>query len=414
MDSSLPELDATELRDIFGDGALDFGSEKSPPKPKRKGPRKRPPARRQAVNLDALMDGIDSEQPTSTPQRSQFQSIVSTPSYTSPFDRLQRNIIGYLDRALEFCLSDVTAEITQMIQENDPFESCIPNFLEDLRAILREILVLGNDSPFDKTTDVQLVFDDFGASFLNIFKQAEVVRNSNHSEKARAARLAISAVANRKSQMASDMSRLVRDVKTELAELGDMRQQTTQKEAELERRQRRVRKASGELESRRMFVEAESAAAKRSLESLQEMFHKYASLTVCDTFDDFDVGDSIRRRLSEIRSKVHGRRKIELPQLILYDVLREKQENRAMRQAFEYSFGALVNNFALQRPMRAPQYMPASSPPRSYESRMSVDVSSNRLQRMQERRDADLENLSRFLGKMQRKGENFQINEEEY
>ena len=232
----LPELDAAELRDIFGDGALDFGSEKSPPKPKRKGPRKRPPARRQAVNLDALMDGIDGEERTSTPQRSQFESRVSTPSYASPFDRLQRNVVGYLDRALEFCLSDVTAEITQMIQENDPFESCIPSFLEDLRAVLREMVALGTDSPFDKSTDVQVVFDDFGASFLNIFKQAEVIRNSNHSEKARAARLAISAVANRKSQLASDMSRLVRDVKTELVELSDMRQQATQKEGELERR----------------------------------------------------------------------------------------------------------------------------------------------------------------------------------
>ena len=415
MDSSLPELDAAELRDIFGDGALDFGSEKSPPKPKRKGPRKRPPARRQAVNLDALMDGIDGEERTSTPQRSQFESRVSTPSYASPFDRLQRNVVGYLDRALEFCLSDVTAEITQMIQENDPFESCIPSFLEDLRAVLREMVALGTDSPFDKSTDVQVVFDDFGASFLNIFKQAEVIRNSNHSEKARAARLAISAVANRKSQLASDMSRLVRDVKTELVELSDMRQQATQKEGELERRQRRVRKASGELESRRLFVEAESVAAKRSLESLKEMFHKYTSLTVGDAFDDFDVGDSIRRRLSEIRGKVRGRGKIELPQLVLYDVLREKQENRAMRQAFEYSFSALVNNFAAQRPMRAPQYMqvPSNSPPRSYDYRMSVDVSNNRLQRMQERRDADLENLSRFLGKMQRKGENFQTNEEE-
>ena len=413
---SLADLDTTELRDIFGDGVLDLTTEKKESKPKRKSQKKRPP-RRQPVNLDALMDGLDGVEKNSFTDHSTYESKKFTSSVFSPFERLEKNVASYLDRALEFCIDDVIAEVTQMMEENDPFEACIPNFLEEMRDVLKEMIVLGNDSPFDKTTDIQVIFDDFSSSFLTSFKQAEQFRNSNHPEKARAARLAISAITNRKSQLTSDMSRLMRDMKTELIELGELRQQLNQCEAELARRQRRYRKSSGDIETRKLFVEADSVATKRSLELLKDMIHKVTSYTVSETFDDFGIGDSIRRKLSEIRGELHNLGRIELPKLIIYDVLREKQENRALRQAFEYGFGTFVNSLAIQRRPIPPQYVPQrqvfDSPPRNYEYHDPLELSNSRLRRIQERRDTDMENLSRFLGKVQKKGENVYRNEDE-
>ena len=386
-------------------------------KKKKSSPAKRRPRKRQPLNLDALMDGIDVPAPSPTddvldakplPLATNFEQYIT---YGSSIASVERSVSDYLDRSIRTMLDEFSVELNDMLVSENDYEAKAEEFIDGLKGMIRDELVLARNDGFEQQmSNVVAGFDLLGPRFLELFREVEDMQNVSIPQRLKEARKANASITSYRNSMKRQF--IYDELLTELKDLNELRRKELVAKKSQMKRERNRFLAVVELEAQqhRQKLEAENIA--RKMERVHENERRLEELEFSDRSESrSDLGSQMRSVIYSLTSYATQRpgKTMSWQYRSLSDAL---EKAVSIRNAYDYNVNMLIAN--LERAPLQPSMISMTniSVKERPEKPKAVDASQNeglltrvrnKLERLQQKREDSLETTAKFISQVRRK-----------
>ena len=393
---------------------------KSEKKSNKGSPGKRRPRKsaRKPLNLDALMDGIDPPSASIPDEKlSPTSYSVTSPTlnqyitYGSSIATVERSVSDYLDRSIRVMLDEFAAELNDMLICENDFESRADEFLDGLKSLIRDELVLTRSDTLDQQmSNVVSGFDLLGPRFLELFREIEDLQNVSIPMKLKEARKANASLSSYRSGMKRNL--IYDELLTELKDLNELRRKELLAKKQQQKRERNRFLSILDLEAQqhRQKIDAEHLALK--LERVRECERQLEELEFDDRSDAReDLGSQIRSVIYSLTS--YATQRPSKASSWHYRALGDALEKSAsIRNAYDYNVNMLLAN--LERlPLQQSMLSVSNIQPKEVREKPKVVESGEheglltrvrtKLERLQQKREDSLETTAKFISQIRRK-----------
>jgi hypothetical protein len=378
-------------------------SKQTQPKNDTSEPRRRSPTKRTAINIDALMDGIDApvveeRRVPETPVR-QYRPVIS-----SDLD-IERSISDYLGYSISLLRDEFVTEIGRLLHEFWNLEPRFAQFGDEIRQLVRDEI-----NSIYRETDIQPItapncFDQLSPRFRSVFQEIEDQKRTFAPEIIRTLRDMTAEVASHsaclKSQFSPDF------FSAELQDLRDSRTNARATKDLITRRTRRVYLQRLDLETEEIRQKIESDLIRSRTAKIDEGRRRLEEQefgTVLTQADEMKLNmrDLILELESDLETNIrHGTLRKSFSALS-----RALGSLRSVRHEYGEQLGKFKDYVIVQKSpekkdqrLRSPR---VRNREKVKETRLATAVQ-RRLKMLQEKREIDLENTSRFLSSVRRK-----------
>ena len=409
------------------------------PRPKSK-TRRRQPARRPAINLDDLLDGIDipkdDPEPVSTPVSS---TKTQLPTYDLSFSqsttgrdysvRIESSIRDYISVQLKGLRDDFLVELERLLVDNDSIDSTVSAFIGEMKNTLAEILTIELSEIAGKNSRILSAVESVLPGFRDPIKAGVSGGGQEKVAELESLGLAQAAVASFIPAMNNNMKSMNDDAGRDIDELRIAQGALKKALARNAQYKKSFRKSEMELECTKVRQEIESQTIREMTEVVKSLRRPFKDESDDDIYQDESDESHGAKKLRYALAKL--RKQVELstsePVAKLRRFLRRfsecRDEANSLRDISAFSHQKYVNS--LMEASQASSMIDIPPPveyPRvsfsgvdhypSYESEIREDPEQNvaplistvrrRLKKIQEQREADLQNSASFLQEVKR------------
>lgn len=411
-------MDDDELDELFNDS---LKPDNRPKKNTQKRRGKRPP-RKVSMNLDALlMDGIEDTQ-----QEASIEAVVSpnkSPvkvNNTYSIENMENRLNRYVDKQLQSISEEFSEELQRIIEDNDIFEWKVPIFLDELKQILKDSILLKPE--VENKIAMSNLFDQL-SGFQDPFRESEQLTSYTCTDETKSIRVCNGLIASRKPIYMKQYAISGSDLKSEISKLNNSRIQLKTLKSEARHKRKALIREMNECESKKLKQEQDSEMIIRKLARLDQDRQALMIFDEQTPISDETVAVTIKKMISQIKSEIkavlsYPLRKLHTTQKNISEASQELNELHNM-YIFQFSLFSKKLNFMINDDDNYPNTPQTESIAKSVswvpmkyrmmqqdaENQLSqrkqnlngIGRARQKLAEIQQKRDTDLENMSSFL-----------------
>jgi hypothetical protein len=394
---------------VVGDVETSGGKTKKTPTKSEGTDQKRRSPTRPRLNIDDLMDGIG---PTSPPAEENFVLDIPkrlVPAVAKSGLQIESNISDYLSSSMIFLREEFVAEISRLLRESCSLDEQISNFGDQLKLTVRnEIAEICGEGDFPSASLLNC-FDPFTPKFRALFQEVEEQSQSCSPKIVRTLKNANAEIASCGICLKGQFS--PNSFTPELRDLNDHRENGRASKEVVSRKTRRLFVQHLELESEEARQKIEGEMIRVRSAQIDEDRRKLEDWEFEEENNPMgEIAMALRDLIDELETIVEKHSAHWIPDVV-GKITMELDSLRSVRGQYVHALGKVTARMEAFKPPEKPtprDVIPVPvedrrTSPGSVPDAKLINAVQEKLKMLQEKRESDLENTSRFLSSIRRK-----------